>query len=181
MRSYLSNLMRKGLVWLSPRIPRPNIIFDHEGTGPYLSRFYLLRGPRSSDGSHPFDAYGRPKSNIVRTEGWSLVLHQFHQSDSTSLLHNHGWSWGLSFVLSGGYIEEKLINGEVIRRTVKPFSFNFIRPHEYHRVELIEKEAWTLFLRGPRLNEWFYKDRKSFATVKWNEHVKLGSPVVVNG
>jgi hypothetical protein len=28
-------------------------------------------------------------------------------------------------------------------------------------------------LRGPRLNEWFYKDRTSYEVVKWNEHVKL--------
>ena len=172
-RIILSNLIRRMLVKLSPKLNPPNIIFDHEGTTPYLSRYYLFRGPKSKDGSHPFDEFGRPKSNIVRTEGWSLVIHNFHQSDSTTKLHNHGWTWGLSFVLSGGYTEEKLVGDKVIRRTIKPFSFNVIRPNDFHRVDLIEKDAWTLFFRGPRLNEWFYKDRLTHEIVKWNQHVKL--------
>lgn len=177
LRLNLSKLVRILMVRLSVKLNRPNIIFDHEGTGPYLSRYYLFRGPRSKDGSHPFDEFGRPKPNIIRTEGWSVVIHNFHKSDSTTLLHNHGWTWGLSFVLAGGYIEERLIGDKVIRRTVKPFTFNFIRPHDFHRVDLLEKDAWTLFFRGPRLKEWFYKDRVSHEIVKWNEHVKLAAPV----
>lgn len=165
--------MKKLIDRIAKKLPRPNVIFTHEGTAPYLSRYYLLRGPKSKDGQHPFDEFGRPKANIIRTDGWSLVLHKFHASDSTTKLHNHGWTWGLSFVLSGGYIEEKLVDGKVRRRTIKPFRFNFIRPHEYHRVELIEEDAWTLFLRGPRKNEWFYKDRRTFEVIPWNKHVKM--------
>src|SRR5262245_7852331 len=107
IRNTLSNIARKILLKVAKRLNSPNIIFDHEGKKPYLSRYYLFRGPRSIDGSHPFDEFGRPKGNIVRTNGWSLVLHTFHQSDSTTKLHNHGWTWGLSFVLAGGYSEEK--------------------------------------------------------------------------
>jgi len=173
IRIYFSNFLRPMLKKLSRHLPAPNIMFDHEGSEPYLSRYYLLRGPQSMDGSHPFDEFGRPKSNIIRTNGWSLVLHQFHQSDSTDKLHNHGWTWGLSFVLAGGYSEEKFMGDTVIRRTIRPFSFNFIRPNEFHRVDLLAKDAWTLFLRGPRISEWFYKDRKTHDTVKWDEHVKL--------
>ncbi len=173
-RSLVSRLTRKALLRLSPRLKRPNVIFDHEGRRPYLSRYYLLRGPRTSDGRHPFDEYGRPLGNIVRSEGTSLVLHHFHQSDSTTKLHNHGWTWGLSLVLAGGYAEEKIApDGRVIRRIVKPFSFNFIRPSEFHRVDLLEEDAWTIFLRGPRLKEWFYKDRATHEKVVWNQHVKM--------
>ena len=172
-RNKLSNLIRKVLVKIVPNLNPPNTMFDHEGTQPYLSRYYLFRGPKSKDGTHPFDAFGRPKNNIIRTNGWSVVLHHFHQSDSTEKLHNHGWSWGLSFVLAGGYSEEKLIGDKVTRRTIRPFSFNFIRPHEFHRVDLLEKDAWTLFFRGPRLGEWFYKDRATHNVIKWNEHVTL--------
>ena len=175
IRKNLANLLRKILVTLSKKLNPPNVIYDHEGISPYLSRYYLLRGPQSSDGSRPFDEFGRPKKNIIRTNGWSLVLHNFHQSDSTTKLHNHGWSWGLSFVLSGGYSEEKLVGSKVIRRTIKPFSINFIRPNEFHRVDLLEKDAWTIFLRGPRLNEWFYKDRETHQKINWDKHVKLAT------
>lgn len=176
LRKSLANLSKKIVLWLVPKLQAPNIIFDHEGTVPYLSRYYLWRGPHSVDGSHPFDQYGRPKSNIVRTDGISLVLHHFHRSDSTTKLHNHGWSWGLSLILTGGYVEEKLVGNKVTRRKLKPFSLNFIRPSEFHRVELLENDAWTLFLRGPRLKEWFYKDRYTHETLKWDAHVKLGTP-----
>jgi hypothetical protein len=169
----LSNLTRRLLVKFSSKFPKPNVIFDHEGTKPYLSRYYLFRGPQSKDGSHPFDEFGRPKDNIMRTNRWSIVLHHFHQSDSTTKLHNHGWTWGLSFVLAGGYAEEKLVGNQVVRKIVKPFSFNFIRSNEFHRVDLLENDAWTLFFRGPRLNEWFYKDRFTHNVVKWDKHVKL--------
>ncbi len=152
LRTILSNLARKVLAPLSKKLNSPNVIFDHEGTKPYLSRYYLFRGPKSADGSHPFDEFGRPKKNIVRSDGWS---------------------WGLSFVLAGGYSEEKLVGSEVIRRKVKPFSINFIRPHEFHRVDLLEKDCWTFFFRGPRLNEWFYKDRLTHEKIQWNQHVKL--------
>ena len=173
LRTVLSKGMRKILVKVAGKLNSPNVMFDHEGNKPYLSRYYLFRGPKSKDGTHPFDKFGRPKNNIVRTNGWSLVLHQFHQSDSTTKLHNHGWNWGLSFVLAGGYSEEKLVGDKVIRRTIKPFSFNFIRPQEFHRVDLLEKDAWTLFFRGPRLKEWFYKDRLTHETIKWDSHVKV--------
>jgi len=175
LRSKFSEIIRRFLVGISTKLNRPNIMFDHEGNQPYLSRYYLLRGPRSKDGTHPFDDFGRPRKNIIRTNGWSLVLHHFHQSDSTSKLHNHGWTWGLSFVLVGGYSEEKLVAGTIVRRIVKPFSFNFIRPHDFHRVDLLEQDAWTLFLRGPRIKEWFYKDRFTQQEIKWDEHVKLAA------
>ncbi len=175
VRGALSNLIRRILVKLSKRLNPPNVIHDHEGNSPYLSRYYLFRGPKSKDGSHPFDRFGRPKDNIIRSNNWSIVLHQFHQSDSTTKLHNHGWSGGLSFVLAGGHSEEKIIGDKIVRRIIKPFSFNFIRPNEFHRVDLLEQDAWTLFFRGPRLNEWFYKDRLTHDIVKWDSHVKVAS------
>jgi hypothetical protein len=172
-RAFVSQLLRQGIEKIEKFLPTPNIIFDHEGKEKYLSRYYLLRGPKSTDGSRPFDKFGRPKENIVRSDGWSLVLHKFHKSDSTALIHNHGWSWALSFVLCGGYSEEKLEGDAIVTRKIKPFSFNYLRPEEFHRVDLLEKDAWTLLLRGPRRNEWHYKDRASQAKIIWNEHVKM--------
>lgn len=154
---------------------RPNIMYDHEGNEAYLSRYFLFRRPKSTDGSHPYDEYGRPKSTIVRSNKWSFVLHHFHKSDSAEELHDHGWTWGLSFVLAGGYMEEKLVNGEVQVKHIKAFTFNRIRPDEFHRVELIEKDAWTLFFCGPRTKEWGYKDRKTLETIPWKSHLKHGS------
>jgi hypothetical protein len=49
-KTNLANFMRRLLHNLSQKLDAPNIIFDHEGTQPYLSRYYLFRGPKSNDG-----------------------------------------------------------------------------------------------------------------------------------
>lgn len=174
LRNFISKKFRLILESLAKYLKAPNIIYDHNGIEPYLSRYYLFRGPRSIDGTHPFDEFGRPKSNILRTDKFSIVLHKFHKSDSSDRLHNHGWTWGLSFVLTGGYVEESLVDGKIIKKTFRPLMINFFKSHEYHRVDLIEKDAWTLFFRGPRKLEWFYKNRNTHEILNWNQHVKLG-------
>lgn len=173
-RYFISKILYRTIERFSKYLPKPNIIYDHTGDGPYLSRYYIFRGPKSADGGHPFDEFGRPRKNIVRTDKSSVVLHKFHKSDSSDRLHNHGWTWGLSLVLTGGYVEEKLVDGQVVKKVVKPLSLNFFRSNEYHRVELIGKDAWTLFLRGPRKSEWFYKDLATHQIIEWNKHVKMG-------
>lgn len=175
IRKSLEKMVRFLLKKLIRVLKRPNIMYDHEGGEAYLSRYFLFRGPKSADGSNPYDEFGRPKSNIVRTNKWSFVLHHFHKSDSTTKLHDHGWTWGLSFMLAGGYMEEKLVDGKVITKKVKAFTFNFIRPNEFHRVELIEKDAWSLFFCGPRTKEWNYKDRKTFKIIPWKKHLKTAN------
>lgn len=170
--------MRKALEKAVFYVNKPNTIYDHEGREPYLSRYHLLRQRKSTDGEHPYDKYGRPKSNIVRPKRCSLVLHHFHKSDSTKKFHNHGWTFGLSFILAGGYIEERLIGDEVVKRVVKPFSFVFFRPHHFHRVELIDESCWTVLLHGPRKNEWYYKSPGEQEVVPWDSHVKLEKSVI---
>jgi hypothetical protein len=162
--------------WIANRLKvllentQPRIILDGRGEHPYLSRYYLFGGPHMKDGSSPFDVYGNPYPNAIWPEGWGLYIHRFHQSDIDQELHNHPWNWALSFVIAGGYIEERRNEfDQVTQRGVKPLSFNFIRSTDFHRVDLVEDDCWTLFLTGPKARSWGFWDRTTKVYTPWRE------------
>lgn len=74
------------LRWLESWLPQTTITINGV---PYLTRCYLLG----------------------KDWKWGNVyLHHFHSSDQGDELHSHPWSWGLSLVLAGGYVEERVVN-----------------------------------------------------------------------
>jgi hypothetical protein len=99
----------------------------------------------------------------------NIFIHHFHRSDmdmgtnGLGLLHNHPFNGSFSFIISGGYWEERRQpDGSVTKRLVKPFTFNFISKRDFHRVDLLdEKEgAWSIFFTGSRKNNtWGFWDR----------------------
>ena len=101
----------------------------------------------------------------------NVFIHHFHRSDMDKglfgygLLHSHPWT-GLSFVLTGGYREERLMpDGSISVKLVKPFTFNYGTKDSFHRVDLFDeaKGCWTIFFTGPRFKKvnWFFYDRVS--------------------
>jgi len=140
--------------WLAQRLPFFTIAKDGLA---YLTRYYFFLKDR---------LYA------------NVFLHHFHRSDMDmgqggyGLLHCHPWP-GLSFILHGGYIEERLQkDGSIIKRTVKPFTFNFIGKNTFHRVDLLDEKvgAWSIFLTGSRKNNtWYFYDRVSHQRIEWNK------------
>jgi hypothetical protein len=144
--------MKQFLFSLINRIP--HITIPKPDGKPYLTRYYLFGADR---------------------EWGNWWLHHFHSSDldiapyaipsSTNyLLHCHPFIGSVSFVLTGGYNEERRnVDDTVYKRTVKPFSFNFLFRNDFHRVELLDEEkgAWTFFFTGPRSKDmsWGFWDR----------------------
>ena len=152
-------------VWF---LDTPRIIYDREGKEPYLSRWYLIRSKPEPDDT----LVGQPsESNKPRL--FDLYLHRFHRSDDDQALHNHPVSWALSFVLAGGYTEERRFGDHLVQvRTVRPFRFNFIRKEDYHRVDLLEEDAWSLFLVGPKIDTWYFWDRKTKVKTHWRRFIE---------
>ena len=143
---------------------------DGLGKAPYLSRYYLLGKPRMADGSCPFDRFGNPYPNAIWPGGWGLYIHRFHRSDIDRETHSHPWDWAASFIIAGGYSEERRNEfDQVTRRDVEPFSFNFLRSTDFHRVDLIENDCWTLFLVGPKSKSWGFWDRETKMYTPWRE------------
>lgn len=102
-----------------------------------------------------------------------VFLHRFFASDGDRELHNHPWEWAYSLVLTGGYWEEILQNGKITWTKQLPGSVHRIDANTFHRVKLFDetKGCWTLFVAGPRLQEWGFIDleTKRFETHRQRE------------
>ncbi len=134
---------------------------------PYLLRHYLRRH----------------SEHFKKLPG--LYLHCFLASDDEDELHNHPFQWSLSLILSGGYFEDRVVwwnrswkpgdpgePMEIQRKEIKPFRLNFIRANDYHRVDLRDGRAWTLFLAGPRTQDWGFLDPETGEFLQWEAHIR---------
>lgn len=160
--------MRRLLEWISRRLPEPRVIFDREGGSPYLSRYYLIGRRRTEDAIGPL----RGVESVFDRLPFNLFLHHFHRSDDDGALHSHPWSWAVALVLAGGYQEERRVGDEVVRRTVRPLTLNFIHDDDFHRVDLLEQDAWSLFLVGPKTDTWYLWDRDRKARSHWRDFIE---------
>jgi hypothetical protein len=171
-------MIRHLLTWVASKIP-PRIIYDRAGHDPYLSRHYILGRPRMPDGSSPFDWDGAPRMGVIwpsDNNNIGVYLHHFHRGDEDGpALHNHPWRWAISLILAGGYSEERRMRGtnRVVRRTVKPGSLNFIGPEDFHRVDLLpgQKDAWSLFIVGPKFTGWGFWNRHTGVFTPWRQFI----------
>jgi len=160
------------LAKLSARLAPPRVIYDRAGRSPYLSRYYLFGGPTMPDGSPPFEADGATRVGCAwPARGFGLYLHRFHRGDDDAELHNHPWRVAVSIILAGGYHEERRVGERVERRLVKPGDVNVIFADDFHRVDLVEDEAWSLFVAGPKLQGWGFWDRVSGRFTPWRQFI----------
>lgn len=162
--------MRRLVEWVAAKLGPPRIIYDHAGDGsPYLSRYYLRGNYSMTDGSSPYDEHGNPKTNAIAPKGIGIYLHRFHRGDNDMELHNHPWKWSFSIILVGGYIEERRVGDRVIRRVLRAGRFNWIGSDDFHRVDLLDGDAWTLFVAGPKFGSWGFWDRFTKVFTPWRE------------
>lgn len=133
-------------------------------SGPYLTRYYLFRRSWLPDFA--------PLNKLP-----SVFLHYFHRGDNDRELHNHGWLFSVSLILSGGYIEERLDGDTTVTRVFGPGSINVIGKDDFHRVDLINPAAgcWSLFFAGfggkPSGDDWSFLDPVTKKTTPWREFV----------
>lgn len=161
------NLLIRFLLWCARKTP-PRVITVADL--PYLTRYFIFRRSALTEGM---------ETKVTKPPRWGLYLHRFHRGDQDRELHNHPWRWALSFVLKGGYSEERReSNGvgdvRVVRREVRPWSFNYLTHNDFHRVDLDNGEAWTLFLVGPLVQDWGFWDRSTGSYFPWKKF--LGIP-----
>lgn len=121
---------------------RCRIIYDRDGTTPYMERYYLLFKDRPV--WFPFN----------------ITLHKICLSD-LPVLHDHPWPYA-TLILRGGYIEH--LKYETVVR--KPGHFRVRGAGQYHWLEIPEgQECWSLFFMGKRKQEWgFLKNNE------WVQH-----------
>lgn len=98
-----------------------------------------------------------PRVRIPGLCDFRAVLHHFHRDDGDQPLHSHPWSWGASLVLAGAYVEERLdqVVGHVALTDIRVIRFfNKLTHSDYHRVRALHGDVWTLFIMGPRVQDW---------------------------
>lgn len=111
--------------------------------------------------------------------GVGVYIHKFHRPDIDQHLHNHPWKWAFSVILSGSYTEERFVdvvsNGGLAPLTVSKTRrvrwFNKLTDADYHKVETLHGDVWTLFITGPRTQDWgFLVDGEH---VPWKKYLGL--------
>lgn len=87
--------------------------------------------------------------------GISLYLHHITEPDNDERgLHNHPWSWAISWILSGAYEED-----QIVQRHLWSHGFRRFDNEMFHRITDVWGPCWTLFLAGPRSGEgWGFID-----------------------
>lgn len=99
---------------------------------PYLERYFV-------GGWNP----------ITKRPGPSIFLHHFVASDSAEQVHSHPWAWSCSLILVGGYREYRCMDSGLQTFEYREFDLNLIGATDRHRIELLERDCWTLFPAVP--------------------------------
>lgn len=81
------------------------------------------------------------------------ILHHIHRPDFDEHLHNHPWSARFR-IMSGGYTEQRLMEGYIVERTYRPGDVNELRHDTFHRISRIEPDTWTFGILGQRQQSW---------------------------
>lgn len=149
-------------------------IIPASGVNPYLLRTYLTR-----QGQRFFIPWGE-----LRGLGARPYLHFFYRGDADREYHNHPWTVSYSWILTGGYEEERWDeeNKRIVTRVFRPGSFNIIRRDDFHKVRLLQPNlgCWTLFLSVGRVREsdgkdWGFLDIETGKYTPWGEYQKAGT------
>ncbi len=92
-----------------------------------------------------------------RRSGPAMFLHHFVASDSGEAVHSHPWGWSASLILAGGYREERCgPDGHTIVREYRPGDVNVLEADDFHRIDLFESDAWSVFLAGRFEKAWTF-------------------------
>ena len=167
MRSRIGRILRPLLKMTSALLKEPRVIYARENRDKYLSRWYLF-GNRPELDDHGNTRRESPE-DIESMPSFNIFLHCFHRSDSDRALHCHPWQDSFSIILSGGYLEERRV-GDVVKRQLKlPFSINVLKGDDYHRVDLLEEDCWSIFFAGKRVSSWAFWDRDTGLIADWKE------------
>lgn len=92
-----------------------------------------------------------------RVFGYRLMLHNIHKPDNEQHPHNHPWRHSWSLILTGGYWDERVIDHDTAVTGLRIFDAGDINPidaTDFHRIDCVYENTWTLFLAGERVQDW---------------------------
>ena len=90
---------------------------------------------------------------------WLWAMLHWHFGPDQPRLHTH-WSWLVSFVFRGSYVEERLDGERRVRW------FNFVRRGAYHRIASVDDGARSIVFTGGLVDRVRYTDSPTLRTVR---------------
>ena len=110
---------------------------------------------------------------IPRNPIFNIYLHKFMADDDDRALHDHPWV-SLSCLIEGSLVEHTPKGRRLIREGQWvwrwPLTAHRIQVASYVRAgRIARKEAWTLFITGPRLRVWGFHTPSGW--VPWTKYV----------
>lgn len=129
--------------------------------------------------------------------GVTAYLHRFVAGDGDEWVHDHPWDYAAAVVLSGAYLEERLLYFDAVDGWVSKWRrlggwrrLNVLRAGDFHRIEHVRPETWTLFLHMRRSKRWGFLSRipgsagavyqqpyEVQRNANWHERAALGNAV----
>jgi hypothetical protein len=97
---------------------------------------------------------------MPRIGGRRVMLHRIWRPDVDPHLHNHPWRVASFRILSGGYVEERLVGrhdepkAQVESRVYDPGDVNVLTCRTFHRITHLEPNTWTAGVIGERVQDW---------------------------
>lgn len=132
---------------------------------PYMDRWWLIPykpgtgDHKYSEGTYVARLWKNPIVWLFQKFGWGLRVHEIRSSDDERAYHDHPWPF-LSVVLKGGYCEHEPIfdsSGLFVGDFCQwhgPGSVIFHKAGDFHRLELTQGPATTLFLSLKKRQHW---------------------------
>lgn len=125
---------------------------------------------------------------LLRVPGLQVMLHWLHQPDWARDPHDHPWPFA-SFVLRGGYTEERLDidraeRWEIWRDRRVIRWFNFCDSRSPHRISTVRPKTLTLVVTGGKRKSWGFYERTGeklarchrLRYVPWREYLGIATP-----
>jgi hypothetical protein len=91
---------------------------------------------------------------LPRMLGARPLVHRIWREDADRHMHNHPWAWAKFLIVSGGYVEERLVGGRIVTRVLAPGDVNAIEASTFHRVRTVFPDTWTVGIVGERVQDW---------------------------
>lgn len=126
-----------------------------------LAAFSAALGEMPRNGSAwTYTIFGFDKSPYLtrtllpRIAGHRALLHRIWREDADPYMHNHPWKTARFLIVSGGYIEERLVGEHIETRVLRPGDVNELNASTFHRVTTVKPHTWTLGIVGERVQDW---------------------------
>jgi hypothetical protein len=86
---------------------------------------------------------------------FSLYLHNLCSGDVDGP-HSHPWPISCALLVAGSYIEERWAHAKAKSRyrRLGRFALNLLCPKNYHRIDSVMPDTWSLFFSAPEKRGW---------------------------